>query len=193
MQDEYATLAQGMRLGTLKVAAEEPPMVTWISQRFTHSHMSTHGPGLAPGFGEQVDSAIRSSVAYSFGHCSRKDATKVYVSKEISKGENIGPGPVGATPRLAAIPRMLRRLTCAAGMRLAAQLAYKIPTSIGPKGTATTVSGRAPLYGFGTDPIDALHRTSTELRELKASGLDVSKELTDIRTRVHRVAGGGTR
>jgi len=165
MQDEYATLAQGMRLGTLKVAADEPPMVTWMSQRFTHSHMSTHGPGLAPGFGEQVDSVLRSSVAYSFGHCSRKDATKVYVSKEISKGENIGPGP----------------------------LAYKIPTSIGPKGTATTVSGRAPLYGFGTDPIDSLHRTSTELRELKASGLDVSKELTDIRTRVHRVSGGGTR
>uniref|UniRef100_A0A7S2MDR7 Uncharacterized protein n=1 Tax=Haptolina brevifila TaxID=156173 RepID=A0A7S2MDR7_9EUKA len=162
LQDEYAALAEGMRLGTLKPAADEPQMVTWIDKRYSNSHMSTHGPGLMPGFGEQVDSTLRTSIAYSFGNCNRKTAEKVFVSREISKGESISPGP----------------------------LAYKIPTSIGPKGTAMTVSGRSPLYEFGHDPYDSLHRQTGELRELKARNVDVSAELATIRQSVHRVTGG---
>ena len=94
LQDEYAAIAEGMRLGTLKPARHPEPPKTWMDKRYTHSHMSTHGPGLAPGFGEQVDSALKSSVAYSFGNFSRKDGHMIFISKELSKGESISPGPV---------------------------------------------------------------------------------------------------
>ena len=53
-----------------------------------------------------------------------------------------------------------------------------------------TVSERSPLYAFGSDPFDTLHRQSGELRELKANNVDVSAELATIRSRVHRVSGG---
>ena len=91
---EYAAIAEGMRLGTLKPAQPDVPPPAWISERFANSFLSTAGPGLAPGFGEQFDSKLGSSIAYSFGNCSRKDAKNVYISKEISKGEDLGPGPV---------------------------------------------------------------------------------------------------
>ena len=156
---EYSIIAEGMRLGTLKPAPPDLPPPTWVDKRFANSFMSTAGPGLAPGFGEQFDAALDSSIAYSFGNCSRNDAKKVYVSKEISKGEDLGPGPLG----------------------------YNIGSSIGPKGTATSVTTRSPLFSFGNDPLDALHRQTGELRELKSSGVDVSTELAAIRARVHRV------
>ena len=94
---EYAAIAEGMRLGTLKPAQPDIPPPAWISERFANSYMSTAGPGLAPGFGEQFDSKLGSSIAFSFGNCSRKDAKNVYISKEISKGEDLGPGPVSST------------------------------------------------------------------------------------------------
>lgn len=71
-----------------------------------------------------------------------------------------------------------------------AQLGYAIGTSIGPKGTATSVTTRAPLFSFGHDPLDSLHRQTGELRELKASGVDVSRELAQVRARVHRIPSG---
>ena len=160
--EEYSAIAEGMRNGSLPPAGEDHSPPLWISKRFANSQLSTSGPGLAPGFGEQFDASLRSSVSYSFGNCSRKDATKVYVSRELSKGEDISPGP----------------------------LAYKIPTNMGPDGSAKTVVIRAPMCQFGTDL-----KNSAELRELKASGVyegtSVAGDLKAIRDRVHdRVYSG---
>ena len=157
IQDEYAAIAEGMRNGTLPPASEDIQPPLWITKRFANSALSTATPGdLAPGFGEQFDATIRSSVAYSFGNCSRKDAAKVYVSQELSKGEDISPGP----------------------------LAYKIPTNMGPDGSAKTVVERSAMCQFGTD-----FKNSAELRELKASGVyegtSVAGDLKQIRDRVH--------
>ena len=160
--EEYSAIAEGMRNGSLPPAGEDHSPPLWISKRFANSQLSTSGPGLAPGFGEQFDASLRSSVSYSFGNCSRKDATKVYVSRELSKGEDISPGP----------------------------LAYKIPTNMGPDGSAKTVVNRSPMVLFGTDI-----KNSAELRELKASGVyegtSVAGDLKAIRDRVHdRVYSG---
>ena len=161
MLDEYAVIAEGMRNGTLKPAGHEAPPETWVETRFSSSYKAGNGSericGLAPGLGEQFDSALRSSIAYSFGNCSRNDAKMVYISKEISQTKDVTPAP----------------------------LAYNIPSAIGPKGTARTVSTRSPTFVFGTDPMDPLHRQTGELRELKASGVDVSKELATVRSRIH--------
>lgn len=165
LQDEYAVIAEAMRLGTLKPAAPAPIPDTWVDTRFSSSYKAGNGTericGLAPGLGEQFDAALRSSIAYSFGNCSRNDAKMVYISKEISQTKDVTPAP----------------------------LAYNIPTAIGPRGTAKTVSSRSPTFVFGTDPLDPLHRQTGELRELKASGVDVSKELTQVRNRVHMRPG----
>ena len=156
IQDEYAAIAEGMRNGTLPPASEDPKPELWIKDRFSNSSFSTAGPGLSPGFGEQFNASIRSSTFYSFGNCSRKDASKVYVSRELSKGEDISPGP----------------------------LAYKIPTNMGPDGSAKTVVMRMPMCQFGTD-----YKNSADLRELKASGVfegtTVAGDLKKIRDRVH--------
>ena len=123
IQEEYAAIAQGMKNGTLPPLGEDTKPHLWVTDRFANSSLSTSGPGLAPGFGEQFNARLRSSTAYSFGNCSRKDAAKVYVSQELSKGEDISPGP----------------------------LAYKIPTNMGPDGAAKTVVERSPMILFGTD------------------------------------------
>mmetsp|Transcript_27427 Transcript_27427/g.69785 ORF Transcript_27427/g.69785 Transcript_27427/m.69785 type:complete len:169 (-) Transcript_27427:413-919(-) len=160
LQEEYAVIAEGMRNGTLKPAAQQAPLDTWVNRRFSSSYKAGNGCerlGLAPGFGEQYDAAIRSSVAYSFGNCSRNDSKNVYISKEISQTKDVTPAP----------------------------LAYTIPTSIGPRGTARTVSTRAPTFVFGSDPLDELHRQTGELRELKSSGVDMTKELASLRARIH--------
>jgi len=156
-QEEYAAIAEGMRNGTLPPAGEDVPAPDWIGSRFANSHLSTAGPGLAPGFGEQYDTKIRSSVAYSFGNCSRKDATKVYVSRELSKGESISLGP----------------------------FAYKIGTSIGPNGTAKSVFARAPMAQFGLDQKDSA--TLRELKASGVfEGTTVATDLKSIRDRVHK-------
>lgn len=156
IQEEYAAIAEGMRNGTLPPAGEDTKPHLWVSDRFTNSMMSTSGPGLAPGFGEQFDASIRSSIAYSFGNCSRKDAAKVYVSQELSKGEDISPGP----------------------------LAYKIPTNMGPEGAAKTVVQRSPMVLFGTDiknSADLRELKATGVCE----GTSVAGELKKIRDRAH--------
>jgi hypothetical protein len=159
IQDEYAAIAMGMRLGTLPPAGNDQPPPNWISERFANSYLSTSGPGLAPGFGEQFNSTIRSSTSYSFGNCSRKDATKVFVSRELSKGESITPGP----------------------------LAYTIPTNLGPNGAAKTVSSRAPLCYFGTDLKSSADLR--ELKACGVfEGTTVAGDLKAIRDRVHNRA-----
>ena len=159
--EEYAIIANGMKNGTLKPAAPEPPLVTWVETRFSSSFKAGNGTericGIAPGFGEQFDAALRSSIAYSFGNCSRNDAKMVYISKEISQTKDVTPSPQ----------------------------AYAIPSAMGPRGSARTVSTRSPTFVFGSDPTDSLHRQTGELRELKSSGVDVSKELTAVRARIH--------
>ena len=164
--DEYAIIAEGMRKGTLKPLAHEPPMDTWVNKRFSSSFRAGNGSertgilGVSPGFGEQFNASIKSSTAYSFGNCSRKDAAKVFVSKELQATPDLGPGPLG----------------------------YKIPTNMGPDGAAKTVSSKAPLYGFGTDPT-----YSAELREFKACGVyegtTVARDLKGLRDRVHNRTG----
>ena len=157
IQEEYAAIAEGMRNGTLPPAGEDPRPELWIASRYRNSFLSTSSPGqLSPGFGEQFHANIRSSTAYSFGNCARSDAAKGYVSQELSKGEDISPGP----------------------------LAYKIPTNMGPDGAAKTVSIKAPMVLFGSDP-----KETTDLRELKACGVfegtTVAGDLKKIRDRVH--------
>ena len=111
----------------------------------------------APGFAEQFDSSIRSSTAYSFGNCSRRDAGKIYVSKELTPGESIGPGP----------------------------LAYKIPTNMGPDGAAKTVSTRASMCMFGSDVKDSADLRDYKSCGI-FEGTAVAKELRIIRDRVHK-------
>lgn len=156
IQEEYAAIAEGMRSGTLPPAGEDPKPPLWISQRFANSSLSTSGPGLAPGFGEQFDATIRTSIAYSFGNCSRKDAAKVYVSQELSKGEDISPGP----------------------------LAYKIPTNMGPDGAAKTVSQRAAMCQFGTDKNNSADLRELKAQGV-FEGTSVAGDLKKIRDKVH--------
>jgi len=161
LQEEYAVIAEGMRHGTLKPTEHEAPLDTWVNTRFTNSYKSGNGSerlGLAPGMGEQFDSALRSSIAYSFGNCSRNDSKLVFLSKEIMTSKDVTPAP----------------------------LAYNIATAIGPKGIARTIVGRSPTFVFGTDPTDHLHRQTGELRELKSQGIDVSKDLALVRSRIHQ-------
>ncbi len=144
LQDEYAAIAQGMELGTLRPAPVEPPPTTWISSRFSN--------GPSKGFGEIYDSKIMSSVAFSMGKCSRGDAKRVFVSRELAKYtiSDISPGPQ----------------------------AYKGPCSLGPKGLQHHLStqGRSPNTVFGTDL-----RNSADLREYKSCGIDVDRELAALR------------
>lgn len=156
IQEEYAAIAVGMRNGTLPPAGEDKPLETWITKRFTNSYLSTSGPGLAPGFGEQYDAKIRSSTAYSFGNCSRKDATKVFVSKELARKEDISPGPLG----------------------------YKLPTSIGPNGAAKTVATRSPTFLFGTDTVDSANLRELKASGIY-EGTSVAVDLKTLRDRVH--------
>lgn len=157
IQDEYAAIAEGMRNGTLTPAGDDLPLANPVKDRFANSYLSTAGPGLAPGFGEQFHSRIKSSTAYSFGNCSRKDATKVYVSKELSLGESISPGP----------------------------LAYKLPTNMGPDGAAKTVSTRAPMCQFGGDFKNSAELREYKACGIH-EGTTVAGELRTIRDRVHK-------
>ena len=134
LQDEYAAIAQGMRLGTLRPAPDDKPPDTWICDRFSNSPISANS------FGEQYNSQMLSSCAFSFGNCSRSDAKRVYASRELSKasGETtFSPGP---------------------------QM-YDLPVSIGPKSGQHHLStmGRSRNTVFGTDS-----RDSAENRERKA-------------------------
>ena len=161
IQQEYAAIAEGIRNGTLPAAGADHNPPLWIEERFSSSGLYTGcREALQPGFGEQFNASIKSSTAYSFGNCSRKDAAKVFVSKELQATPDLGPGPLG----------------------------YKIPTNMGPDGAAKTVSSKAPLYGFGTDPT-----YSAELREFKACGVyegtTVARDLKGLRDRVHNRTG----
>ena len=66
-----------------------------VKERFANSYLSTAGPGLALEFGEQFHSSIKSSTAYSFGNCSRKDAARS-TSKELSSAS---PSPAHSPTR----------------------------------------------------------------------------------------------
>ena len=156
IQEEYAAIATGMRQGTLPPAPEDTAPPPWISTRFSSSYLSTSGPGLAPGFGEQYVSGIRSSTAYSFGNCSRKDATKVFISQELAANPAISPGP----------------------------LAYTLPTNVGPNGAAKTVSTKYPSAFFATDSRGSADLR--ELKACGVfEGTTVAGDLKRIRDRVH--------
>ena len=157
IQAEYAAISEGMRNGTLTPAGDDKPPASWISDRFRNSYLSTSGPGLAPGFGEQFHSDIKSSIAFSFGNCSRNDATKVYVSRELTLGESISPGP----------------------------LAYKIPTNIGPDGAAKSVAMRAPMVQFGTDLKNSAELRELKACGIH-EGTTVAADLRTIRDKVHK-------
>lgn len=97
LQEEYVAIAEGMRNGTLKPLVPQSRPELWIDKRFTNSYKGGNGcarTGLAIGFGEQFDAAIKSSIAHSFGSCSRNDAKLVYISREISSSKDVTPAPV---------------------------------------------------------------------------------------------------
>ena len=169
MQSEYAAIAEGMRKGTLPPAGPDTPASDWINHRFANSHLSTSGRSrppvdlkcLAPGFGEQFDSALHSSISYSFGHCSRKQAAEhVYISEELCQHvETLGRGPPS----------------------------YKIPSNMGPDGACKTVSTRAPTFRFGSDvkhSVDLREYKSAGI----CDGTHVATGLRQIRDTVHKRA-----
>ena len=88
LQDEYAAIAEGMALGTLKPAPVDKAPDTWIMARYSN------GPS-GSGFGEVYDSRIASSCAFSMGKCSRNEAKKIFHSKELAKADagQVSPGP----------------------------------------------------------------------------------------------------
>lgn len=154
--EEYAAIAEGMRNGTLPPAGEDVKPEVWMDKRYSNDPKSTAGPHLAPGFGEQYNARMRSSIFYSFGDCSRKDSNKVYISKEINQGEDISPGP----------------------------LAYKLPTNMGPDGAAKTVVTRSPMCQFGTDLKNSADLRELKASGV-FEGTSVATELGALRNRVH--------
>lgn len=88
MFQEYEQILAGVRNGTLAPQPTPPPPVPKMVQakRFSHSH----GAG---SFCEQFNSKKWSPIGYSFGNFHRSDASLVFISKELSKGEaGISPG-----------------------------------------------------------------------------------------------------
>ena len=93
MFQEYEQILAGVRNGTLAPQPTPPPPVPKMVQakRFSHSH----GAG---SFCEQFNSKKWSPIGYSFGNFHRSDASLVFISKELSKGEaGISPGPAQYT------------------------------------------------------------------------------------------------
>ena len=93
MFKEYEQILAGVRNGTLAPQPTPPPPVPKMVQakRFSHSH----GAG---SFCEQFNSKKWSPIGYSFGNFHRSDASLVFISKELSKGEaGISPGPAQYT------------------------------------------------------------------------------------------------
>jgi hypothetical protein len=80
----------------------------------------------------------------------------VYVSRDLSKGEDISPGP----------------------------LAYKLPTNMGPDGAAKTVVVRAPTISFGSDVKNSADLRELKAGGV-FEGTTVASELKSIRDKVH--------
>lgn len=87
--DEYATIKEAMRSGTLRAQPPEQPMHTWVENRFTHKNADGY-----TSFGEHFVSREPSTIAYSFGRCTLKDSLKVSIPNDMSNGRSsISPGP----------------------------------------------------------------------------------------------------
>ena len=73
LQDEYAAICEGMRLGTLRPKPPERKLKTWITKRYSNTNS-----------GESFDARIPSSRVYSLGKTGRLGREKVWVSNEVA-------------------------------------------------------------------------------------------------------------
>ena len=138
MFQEYEQILAGVRNGTLAPQPTPPPPVPKMVQakRFSHSH----GAG---SFCEQFNSKKWSPIGYSFGNFHRSDASLVFISKELSKGEaGISPGPAQ----------------------------YTIKTTIGPAASTDARNRREPMTVFGTDERDSAERREQKAKSLVGGG-----------------------
>lgn len=89
LQEEYATIRDGIKNGSLKMPPREKPRELWTSRRF-----AANKDGVYSSMGEHYDARESSSISYSFGKCTLKDSMKVSIPNDMKNGmTSDSPGP----------------------------------------------------------------------------------------------------
>ncbi|KAL1493494.1 hypothetical protein AB1Y20_017199 [Prymnesium parvum] len=93
LREEYATIKQARRDGTLKPAPPPPPPKLWVASRFARDKDAPYSS-----LGERYNSREPSTIAYSFGHCTLEASLKASIPKHTSNGMTVvSPGPQAYT------------------------------------------------------------------------------------------------